>query len=175
MPDRLSESAPADDQPPPATPAFLAGVAPMQRVLLGLLMVVLGGILLRQTLLGLLLLPAGAWLTAGRGLAELRRAAMQNSGFLLRGALSLAFLAGALWQAWFALLPTLPLFAISLLLLPSTRAPGAGSGLLPMPPALREVLVVILLGVYGRLLAMNLAERSETAWQSIAQALARYH
>lgn len=175
MPERLSDNTSTDEQPPPAAaPAFLAGAPPMQRVLLGLLMVVVGGILLSQTLLGLVLLPAGAWLTAGRGLVELRHAAMENSGFLLRSALSLGFFAGALWQAWFALMPTLPLFAISLLLLPSTRARGAGSGLLPMPPALREVLVVILLGVYGRLLAENLSERSEAAWRSIAHAVAQY-
>ena len=139
MPERLTPSE------PPA-PAGLGGAPPLQRLARGLLVGVLGGVMLSQTLFGLPVLVAGAWLSAGRGWRELRDAARQNRGYVIRGLLSAAVFAAALWQARFAVLPALPLFAISIVL--------AGARLSPL---VRECCVALLLGLYGYLLSQALS------------------
>lgn len=181
MPERLTERDSPDGQAgvrplsieSAGIPAFSAAAPPIQRVVLGLLVVILGGILLSRTLLGLPTLAAGAWLATGRGLPELRRGVMENAGYLLRCLLSGTFFIGAICQAWHALLPTLPLFGISVLLLPSTRDQDAATQLLRISPAVREVLIAILLGVYGRLLAQDLSEKTEAERQTIVRAMAK--
>jgi len=164
---RPPESAPATIQ------AVLAGAPPLQRLALGLLVVILGGVLLSQTLLGLPVLASGAWLITGRGLPELGRALQENSAYLLRCALSIAFFAAAIWQAFDALLPTLPLFGICVVLLPSRRDQEPVTRFLHSSPTVREALVVLLLVVYGWLLARDLSEKSEAGRQIVVRALAR--
>lgn len=144
----------------------------MQRMILGLLIVILGGAMLSQTLLGLPMLAAGAWLTTGRGLRELCRLLVENSRFVLRGVLSLLVFVGALWQAWHLIVPALPLFGISLLLLPSMRPQGAPArhGL----PSLREVLCVVLLDIYGGLIAQDWSENAAAMRQTVLRAMAEH-
>lgn len=163
MPEHLTEpDAQAARQPLAAAPA-------MQRMALGLLVVVLGGVLLSQTVLGIAVLATGAWLTSGRGLPELRRGIVENSAYLLHCFLSGAVFCAALWQAWTALLPTLPLFAISVLLLPPASAHAPATGLPRLSPIVRELAIVILLGVYGRLLAQDWSEKSAALLQTMVR------
>jgi hypothetical protein len=152
-------------------PAAIAGARPAERVALGLLVLILGGVVLSRTLLGLPVLGLGAWLTAGRSLPELRRAVTAAPGSALRLTLSLLFFAAALWQAWHALLPMWPLFGISAVLLPSRREPPAIGGFLQHLPSLREVLVVLLLDVYAQLLALDWSEQTAARQSLIANTM----
>jgi hypothetical protein len=146
--------------------AVLESSPPLQRVALGLLVVVLGGILMPHTLLlGLPILAAGAWLTTGRGAIELGREMKDNAAYLVQALASLAFFCGAIYQATFSLAPMVPLFAISFLLLP----PRAGAArALRLPPVAREFLVVVMIGVWAQLLVLDLQDRAEAGLRDVA-------
>lgn len=154
-PERLTGGSPAPTLPDRGEPAL----AP--RTVFGLLVVVFGGVVLSQSLLGLPFLFAGAWLTTGRGLPELRRRLAETRGDLLGWVLGGAFFVGAILQASVALLPIVPLFAISALLLPPTRRAAFSLTGRPLPPPLRELLIVALLCSYGYLVAFHLAAKAD--------------
>jgi hypothetical protein len=156
-------SRPPDPSPTPAAP----------QVVLGLAVLVFGAVVLSQSLLGMPFIVVGAWFTTGRGLREVRANLVRKRGPLVSWGLGLAFFMGAIVQASFALLPIVPLFAISALLLPPVREACFAFARRALPPLLREILIVALLCGYGYLVAYDLAAKAELARRDVVESRAR--
>lgn len=140
-----------------------AAPPPAPTVVLGVLCVIFGGLVAAHSPLGVPFLVAGAWFATGRGLRELRRMVEARKGAALGWTIGLAFFCAALFQAWFALLPMVPLFLASALFLPPVRDACHALTGRSLPPLLREALLVALLCGYGYLVACDLAGKADAA------------
>lgn len=136
---------------------------PAPTVILGVLCLIFGGLVVAHSPIGVPFLVAGAWFATGRDLRELRRLVEGHKGAALGWTVGIAFFCAALFQAWFALLPMVPLFLASALFLPPVRDACHALTGRSLPPLLREAVLVGLLCAYGYLVAYDLAGKAEAA------------